>query len=99
MPTSQGTLKFETKDTVRVNPDGSFAVYIEPTGITVMGNTQEEALQKGKEAVMFFLQTINEREGSAGIQRYLARHEVEYVIEPSPLVISRPMELAVTTHG
>ena len=99
MPTSQGSLKFDTKDTVRVNPDGSFAVYIEPTGITVVGDTQEEALRKGRDAVMFFLQTINEREGSAGIQRYLDRHEVPYVIEQRPLVISHPMELAVTTYG
>ena len=99
MPSSPGTLKFETKDTVRVNPDGSFAVYIEPTGITVLGDTQEEALQKGKDAVMFFLQTINEREGAEGIQRYLDRHEVQYTIETEPLVINRSMELAVTTHG
>ncbi len=75
------SIKFETKDTVRVNLDGSFAVYIEPTGMTVAGDTQEEALRKGSDAVMFFLQIINEREGSAGIQRYLDRHEVPYMTE------------------
>jgi predicted RNase H-like HicB family nuclease len=105
MPPSPGVLKFETKDTIRVNPDGTFAVYIEPTGITVLGDTQEEALQKGKDAMMFFMQTINEKEGVAGLQRYLDRHEVpyviekEHVIEKEPLIISRPMELAVTTLG
>ena len=105
MGTRKATLKFDTKDTVRINKDGSFAVYIEPTGITVFGDTREEALSKGRDAVMFLLQTIKEREGKAGVQRYLERHEVPYTIlerhevphtiDDAPLSISRPLALAL----
>ena len=95
MANQQGMLSFELVNSVQVNPDGSFTIYVEPSGITVAGPTKEIALQKAKDAMMVFMKAIRDKDGVSGIQKYLDHHNVAYRVKYSPMVINTTFEIPV----
>ena len=61
----------------KVQPRGDrWAAYAEPSGITVFGDTKQEAIDRAADAVRFFVQTIHVRKGVDVARRYLDSHGV-----------------------
>ena len=81
---STSSVRFDARITSR-NHDGSWVAYVEPTGMTLHGQTREEAIQNAKNAVDSFIRTVGQHDGIGAVRKYLDYHEVLHsVVEERP---------------